>query len=225
MMHRLIIVLGLCGLVLPAMAQEYITTDGRLSDSDFYRIVSCAAPPGKSCQKDIVRWRPSDAKDLTVAVVDIKSAFPQRKVAPALDAIDQAISEINKADANLRLRRVRPEQDAHITVHLWNQREGEPIKGTGLNGLDGNRLGSGYVYLWWDGNKNLTRGVILLARDIAVSTIGSIVLEELTQAMGLLTDINNPWYHTRSIFSENANIVTVLQPQDIQALRKHYPKN
>ena len=49
------------------------------------------------------------------------------------------------------------------------------------------------------------------------------MLEELTQSMGLMTDIRNPYYETRSVFSEDSNSVVKLGEQDREALRLHYP--
>ena len=214
-----------CALLVPlqATAQDYVSSQGRLSDDDFYHLVACTAPPGGECQDDLVRWAPNDAANLTVAVVDIKPGFPEEKVDPAQAALDSAIAQINAAGAALRLTRVTPQDDPHITVHFWDQDEDDIITGMGLTGVDGDHLGAGYVYIWWDGDKNLSRGVIMLSRDIAHGDIASIMLEELTQSTGLLTDIDNPWYDTRSIFAENTNWVTKLQPQDIMALRRHYP--
>ena len=41
--------------------------------------------------------------------------------------------------------------------------------------------------------------------------------------MGLMTDIRNPYYETRSVFSEDSNTVQKLGVQDRMALRRHYP--
>ena len=49
------------------------------------------------------------------------------------------------------------------------------------------------------------------------------MLEELTQCMGLWTDIGGSFYQSRSIFSETSNSRTRLGEQDIMALRRHYP--
>ena len=52
----------------------------------------------------------------------------------------------------------------------------------------------------------------------------STVLEEVIQSLGLLTDIHNRYYHTRSIFSETGGgRVTKLRGQDAATLLYHYP--
>jgi hypothetical protein len=53
--------------------------------------------------------------------------------------------------------------------------------------------------------------------------MGPVVLEELTQAMGLLTDIEGQAYADSSVFSETSNAVRRLSRQDRAALRLHYP--
>nr|WP_275450658.1 DUF2927 domain-containing protein [Octadecabacter antarcticus] len=63
---------------------------------------------------------------------------------------------------------------------------------------------------------------IVFAADIPVDQAGPIMLEELTQAMGLMTDIRNPYYETRSVFSEDSNTVAKLGVQDSAALRFQY---
>lgn len=49
------------------------------------------------------------------------------------------------------------------------------------------------------------------------------MLEEITQALGFMTDIRNPAYDGVSVFSEDSNAAKTLGPQDIMALRRHYP--
>lgn len=52
----------------------------------------------------------------------------------------------------------------------------------------------------------------------------SIMLEEITQALGLITDIQNPYYRSRSILSQNAdNSLKTLGIQDTMSLIRHYP--
>jgi hypothetical protein len=48
------------------------------------------------------------------------------------------------------------------------------------------------------------------------------MLEELTQAMGLMSDIKNPYYEGKSVFSEDSNDSKELGYQDVVALRRHY---
>ena len=38
-------------MALPAAAQDFVDTNGPLSDEAFYRLVACAAPPNEECAK------------------------------------------------------------------------------------------------------------------------------------------------------------------------------
>ena len=79
------------------------------------------------------------------------------------------------------------------------------------------------VQVYWDEQRNLTDALIVFASDIPPDQAGPIMIEELSQAMGLLTDIRNPYYETRSVFSEDSNSVIKLGEQDRIALGLHYP--
>ena len=68
----------------------------------------------------------------------------------------------------------------------------------------------------------IERAAIILARDLPPDHYRAVLLEELVQAMGLLTDIRNTAYAGRSIFAADDNLTTALQGQDLVALRRHY---
>jgi len=84
-------------------------------------------------------------------------------------------------------------------------------------------LGAALVTIWWDDSSHITEAVIVMAADLPMAEMAPVLLEELSQAMGLLTDIRNPVYDGISVFSEDSNLVDKLGPQDIAALRMHYP--
>ena len=77
--------------------------------------------------------------------------------------------------------------------------------------------------VWSDDDGYITEAVIVLAADLPEDETLPVLLEELTQGMGLLTDIRNPVYNATSVFSEDSNTVRKLGPQDRAALRLHYP--
>jgi hypothetical protein len=208
-----------------AAAQEFITTDAPLSDTDFYRLVSCAAPLGGDCQKELVRWSPADAQDVSIGIVQVEDGYPAYVVQLASDALNSAISELNAVDANLHItlsdNSIRPD----IGIHLLTIVEGDAIRNTGLDPLDGETIEAAKAQLWWRNDLSLIEGAIVFGKDISPDDLQSIMLEEVTQSMGLLTDIGGPYYQTRSIFSESSNQLTALGPQDVMALRRHYPKS
>ncbi|MEM9639662.1 MAG: hypothetical protein AAGA94_18565, partial [Pseudomonadota bacterium] len=89
---------------------------------------------------------------------------------------------------------------------------------------NGNEMPAAIFWIWWNGKKEITQAVILFANSVVLEEVPSIMVEEVVQATGLMTDIGSPWYRDRSIFAEfSDNTVTRLQPQDLMALRRHYP--
>jgi hypothetical protein len=75
---------------------------------------------------------------------------------------------------------------------------------------------------------NVVKGEILAAAIVMSTTLGigsyeGVILEELTQALGLMTDIKSPAYVGVSVLSQDGNRVTRLGQQDKVALRLHYP--
>jgi hypothetical protein len=209
----------------PAVAQEvdYLITEGKLSSEDFYRLVSCRALPGGPCTVEPVRWPPEKARDLRVGVAPVPETYPPDMAGRMAGALDHAIAEINSAGAALHLRRAGKGEPADITLHLATVHDGDTIQGTGVWGVDGQVIGAALVTVWWDARQDLTEAVIVMAEDLPPGDVLPVVLEELTQAMGLMTDIRNPAYEGASVFSEDSNRVTRLGPQDKEALRRHYP--
>lgn len=203
----------------PAFAQEYIVTDGPLSDNDFYKLVACAADPGQRCRDPLVNW---DQPVVAVTFAPVPATYPVEKARELNRALDRAVRQIRSAAPTLNLRRVAKSQAADIVIHLQTIRAGELIAGTGYPDLDGIPIGSAQVQIFWDANLDLTEAAIVFAQDIPDDQLGPIMLEELTQAMGLMTDIRNPYYETRSVFSEDSNSVAKLGVQDRMVLRRHY---
>ena len=209
----------------PPLAQQsdFLVTDGKLSSEDFYRLVSCRALPGGPCTAEPVRWSLEQARDLTVGFAPLPHGYPGATAERMTRAVEHAIEEINAAGAALRLRPAAKDERPDITIHLAPIKEGDLIQGTGVRGVDGQAIGAALVTVWWDEGQDLTEAVIVLAENLPALDVGPVVLEELTQAMGLMTDIRNPAYEGVSVFSEDSNRVTRLGPQDREALRRHYP--
>lgn len=203
-------------------AQEFIAVNGALSDRDFYRLVSCAAPPGKACGRDVVRWPAAKARNLTIAVTRIDPTFPARKARAIDAALTAAAQDITGLNAGVRITRNQRRPD--IRVLLMDHPEKSPLTGTGIAGLDGNFIDAAYVHIWWNGAKAITQGVIIMTPHVRDSSITSVMLEELTQSLGLITDIRGPHYRGTSIFDQDGNAVTRLRGQDAMAIRMHYAR-
>ena len=206
-----------------ALAQEAIHTDSALSDDDFYRLVSCAAPVAGACQKIPVRWSPADANDISVGLVKVAPDYPEylRDIADA--AMDTAIADINAAGSNLHLTRSEIGRKPDISVYLLAVHKGNKVTGTGLDPLDGSSIDAAKTQIWWRADHSLIEAAIVLTIDVQPRDLPSIMLEEVTQSLGFLTDIDGDYYQSRSIFSETSNQLTRLGPQDIMALKRHYP--
>lgn len=205
------------------MAQDSVPAVGPLANADFYNLVACGAPPGQTCPLPLVRWSAARAEDVTVSLYQTDPAYPKARRRAILKALYAAMDQINACQAALRLHFAPEGEVADVTVHFLDIDTGDQIRGTGLDPLDGSFIQAALTQLWWNGNLELTRAAIVFPRNIEWDGLESITLEELTQAMGLRTDIDNPWYESRSVFSETSNSVTRLGQQDIMALRRHYP--
>ncbi len=206
-------------LALPAAAQEFVEAPGPLDDGAFYRAVACAAPPGGACRKPFLRWPEARRGGLTVGLA---SVAPKGR-SPDLYRrdIEAALAQINALEAGVRLRLTRG--DADIAVHVVDTPPGHVMRGTGIPDLDGQVLPLGRVSL------RARQGVIreaLIAVSVHASPreAASILLEELVQGLGLITDIEGPAYR-RSLFSEAGNTVVRLAGQDAMALRRHYAQD
>lgn len=223
MLRRLALGLGLAlGLSTGAGAVDYVAGTGPLSDADFYRLVSCGAPPGGACQSRPIAWPAPERRDLRVALEGRDAGFPAWLGRVVAGAVIHAVQEINGAGADLRLRLVPAGSDADIRIYLRDIPYGGTITGTGLSALDGTPLQIARFSLNWSLDREIRRGVILISRDLRADEAHSVLLEELVQSMGLRWDIRDPAYRGRSIFDEDSNLVRRLSGQDRTALRMHY---
>ena len=201
--------------------QEYVAVPDLISDEAFYRLVACAAPPGGDCAKPLIRWPEERRLRLRVGIAQIDRGFADYRMDIVDRAIDRAIAEINGAGAHLYLERAF-EAPFDVPFYLVDAPQGGAITGTSVPDLDGSEIAIGRVALRSRGEW-ITGAAIAISADIQRREIASVVLEELVQSMGLVTDIVSPAYHD-SIFSEDDNSTTRLRGQDAAALRRHYPR-
>ncbi|MGL5009536.1 MAG: DUF2927 domain-containing protein [Paracoccaceae bacterium] len=217
---RTLLLAALCAAT-PALGSDGIETSGPLSDADFLRLLTCGAAPENACQMDQVRWR--DPGQLTIGFGPIPKGYAPQKAAMIAEALDRAITTVNAVGADVQLRRVAHTDDPDITLRPTLFYENDAVYGEpGVT--DGSQIGSGYVYVFWDDKRFLTQATILIARDIYDYEIDSIVLEEVTQSLGFLFDIENPDYENVSIFAQDSNSVLSLTGQDAAVLQLYYPR-
>ena len=69
----------------------------------------------------------------------------------------------------------------------------------------------------------ILKSVIIFTTGLEKRAFERVMLEEITQGLGLMTDKGGPYYQSRSIFSQSSNALTKLGKRDIIALGRHYP--
>ncbi len=222
-MRMAAVLLTLCAAPVCAQSTDYIVTEGPLNDADFYNVVACDVPPGSPCTTPLLRWSPQRAQRITIGFAGIDPDYSPELARHMSDSLDLAVRSINEVGAALRLSRAAKNEWADIRIYLAPIRAGDVVTQTGLSEVDGAEIGAALFQVWWNQYNEITRGVIVMAGDIPLSDVYPVMLEEVTQAMGLMTDIRDPYYETRSVFSEDSNSVTKLGAQDIMALLRHYP--
>jgi len=216
--------LTLALLPLPLAAQDYIEVPGQLDDDDFYRLVACAAPPGEACQKPFLRWKAD--QPIRVALREIDDAYLGRPKLRASAALERALQALNGAEAGFRLARVGPDETAEIEVFFLDLQQGAYIEGTGIAGVDGVILGGATTRVLFNHDTgHIERAAVVFSTTLETRAYESAMLEEMTQAMGLLTDIKSPAYDGTSVLAEDSNETTSLGLQDISALKRHYERN
>jgi hypothetical protein len=207
-------------LAAPAFASDGVATTGPLTDTDFLRLLTCGAEPDGPCQRDAAKW--GNPRALTIAFGPVPDGYTAAKAAQISAAVDAAIASINAAGSAVNLTRVDTTDRADIFLRPTLFYENDAVYGEpGV--ADGERIGAGYVYVYWDDNRRMTEATILIARDIESRDIDSIVLEEIAQSLGFLFDIENPDYENVSIFAQDSNTVLDITGQDAAVMRLYYP--
>jgi hypothetical protein len=202
-----------------ALAGDGITTEGKLSNKDFFRLVTYGAIPGGECIGPVVRW---PEPELTVALAPAHRRYPPELAEAVSDALDHAIAQINRAGAAIRITRDDRLRDPDIIISRPALSQGEKTRKIPRM-PNGHTIGVGFMWLWWSERGEVTEASVLIAEDISLEDLHSVMLEELFQCLGFLYDIENPYYEGRSILSQDSNATTTLIGQDRMALRRLYP--
>jgi hypothetical protein len=206
-------------LALPAQADDYIISKSILSDDALLRLVTCGAPPAGDCAVSPVRWRQTD---LTIRFGPVPEGYGPKRTKRIDRALDQAIATINAAGSAIRLTRVTGRAD--ITLRPTMFKSGQKISGE--DGIaSGQRMAQGLFTIQPDIFGRIHSGTILIARDVTLPDIRSIVLEEIMQSLGFRFDIRGKVYQDISIFAQWGNSVKAIKGQDAAILRLYYPRN
>ena len=212
----------LCLLATP-LAAEAPQTDGvavrtLLPDADLYRLATCGAPPGGVCQGEVLRWQ---KPKLTLRIDEGDDPLPPGFVDRLDEALGRAIREVNSAGAGIRLERTAA-SEADITIRPTDLADGTVL--TASPGFSGRgTMGVGYMTVWYDRSNRIFEAVILISTEITDSDLPSVMLEEVTQSLGFLYDIEGPAYEGVSILSQTSNATVRITGQDATLLRLHYP--
>ena len=218
-MIRCILIAGL--FASPASAEEFdgVTATQILSDADFFRMVTCGAPPGGACRGPTLRW---PGPEVTVALVPGQSNDERSTADRIAPALDRAIADINRVGAGLTLRRVGS-ADADIRIHMTETPEGTQLPeepGISAAGI----MGVGYMTLWSDDADRITAASALISTTFTDADIPSVMLGELFQTLGPRFDVEGPAYGGVSIVSQTSNATTTIAGQDAALLLRLYPK-
>ena len=208
----------------PAAATDAVVVGGRLSDVDFYRLVSCAAPPGGDCATQARRWR--SERPIRVALRRIDPAYLGRRKLRADAALTRALQHLNAAEAGFRLARVGPTDPAEIEVFFLGLAVGDVIAGTGVDGIDGVEIAETAMRLAINPAGDIIEGAaIVVSASLETPAYEAAMLKQMTRAMGLTTEIDAPVYRAVSALARGNEGPTELGPQDLAALRRHYQRN
>lgn len=218
----------------PARAESIVPLKTKQSDKDFYRAVACGARPGQRCKTTLARWPSVKQKNLSVGIVFVDPSFERAQKNNIRKNLRAAIREINQVKSAVRLKLTNytyPDIRVYLVPIAPFSQTGV-VKGTQDKTVDGAKFGKRHVarvdVFWNKDSKNkqfsdISRANIIFTDRMSRGETKSVVLEELVQSLGLLSDVEGSYYQLRSIFAENANFVTQLDGQDVSVLHLHYP--
>jgi hypothetical protein len=208
-------------------AKDHTLSNGRLSNDQFYRAVSCLAPIDKPCQSQRLRWPTDISKKLTVGLVQVQKGTTALQEQTVRDAIKEAVEIINDAGANVKLHYITGFRAKRTTIRVHIVTPQGPkylIAGTRFKDLNGLTAQNARTVILGGNGKILRTGVTISNTLKNPTQIRAIVLEELVQSLGLMWDIDNPYYNDTSIFSQfGPDNLMKIEGQDKAALQRHYP--
>jgi hypothetical protein len=201
-----------------APPSDGVAAAGLLADAEFYRLATCGAPPGEACRAAALRWtKPRLTLTVAPGIDPASPGFHSRLVRAAR----HAVAEVNGVGAGIAID-FAPAGPADITILPTALTEGTVLTETpGFSGAG--IMGVGYMTVWSDNADRITEAVILISTSITEADLTSVMLEEVTQSLGFLFDVDGSAYEGVSILSQTSNATTRLTGQDARLLRLHYP--
>ena len=164
----------------PAAAQDFVDSSGPLTDEAFYRLVACAAPPEAECAKPFYRWTKTN---ITVGITQSDAAFLGGKIKRAEASVVRAIQRLNAVGMGITLsaKEIAPD----ITIHLLDIARGQKIGGSTAPQLNGLSMANAITALDVE-DGTITGAAIGFSSTMTRRQYEPVVLEEITQALGLL---------------------------------------
>ena len=164
-----------------------------------------------------------DARDVSNEIVMIEAGYPAKVAAKLGAGLDATIAGLNGVGAGLMVSRSAPGRVADIRIFLLNSPNERKILGTGLPWFNGVYMKVARMQIGWRASLEILQCAIASRRDAKTSEVERLLIEEVTQCLGFLTDIGGRTYESRSIIWETSNARSQLGAQDAIALRRHYP--
>lgn len=210
-----------------AQAQGFTRSLGQLSDRDFYRAVSCRAPPGQVCPTRAERWPLFLRGRLSISLAGVQGSDPHF-VSRTRNALERAVAEINRANSGVQLRSVWGPQASLANIQVFIVEPKGPqkkIEQLSFPPLIGKTADPAVAVRSKLGTTILSAGIAIEKNPSIVSRLQPLMLEKILESLGLVWKIQNPFYETRSLFSpvRKSNLGR-LTGQDLIALQLHYPR-
>jgi hypothetical protein len=211
-----------------AFARDYTYSNGKLTDAQFYKAVTCKAKINASCQEKPARWPAFLSNQLTVGLAQVQKGTSTQQERVVRQALQESVDLINDSGANIKLRYVSgwKAKRTWIKVHIVKPHGPKHvIKDVSLRGMSGLKAQNARTKIYANKDYKIARAGITISNTVTDPVrLRALVLEELVQSLGLMWDIENPYYNTRSIFSQSGpdNLLKI-EGQDKAALQRHYP--
>jgi hypothetical protein len=214
MRHMLAIIFGLV-FATAAVAGVTVKVNGKLSDADFYKAVSCGAAPGKACAEESYRWSKTRAGKLTVSLHFDEGVDARTKNA-FIAALSNGIQKINAAGSAVRIARLADGKRADIIINVI-----DPDSMAMLNGLSGGQ----FVAHTNISGSPIKKSQISVNERLNSGSLQLVMMANMLSALGFLNDVAGGPYTTAAFQAAiQPNAQTWLTNQYVIALRTHYPK-